>query len=119
MLTTTWTAAAAVDWFVIADFARDKACYERQSSGRCNCISGRKGRKYNPCDRAMGIEQDAIALGCGDEPSGNWSMAAIIEWIEWHGTCADARAGRTCSHRGCDRTAHLLNWLYARAKAAA
>jgi hypothetical protein len=113
---TTWT--AEVSWFSIAEMAHEKACFERQRTGRCNCISGRKGNKYNPCDRAIGIEQNAIARGC-DEPLPNeWTLPAIVDWLLGHGTCNDARQGKFCKHRACDRTAHLVNWLEGKRKAA-
>jgi hypothetical protein len=92
-------------WFAAADYARDKQCRERQSTGSCGCVSRRKRKtNYNPCDRAEQVIESCDALSRGYPPA--LEVAEIIQWFERH-RCRDHR----CNHRGCSRADAVLEFL--------
>jgi len=93
-----------MNWFVVADWIISKCCDQHRRFGSCHCVSGRKGRRYNPCERAAAVAESCKELGMGNTPQ--HALAGILAWVQAH-RCRR----RMCNHKGCAQTDQHLDWV--------
>ena len=93
-------------WYTIADWAQSKRCDEARRYGSCHCRSGRKGKRFNPCDQEAGVRRSCEAYAEGKVPE--LTQAEVLAWAKKQ-VCHNAQ----CNHRGCIRAGEAIAFLTA------
>lgn len=108
-LRTTWR--TDLSWFSVGDEAISHACNRMRQDGKCDCRRSYRKSIYNPCQRAHRIQENATALGLGEDiPHTDLTLDKMVKWF-FGKMCKTAREGQTCNHKACDKLAHVYNWL--------
>jgi hypothetical protein len=100
-----------ISFYVVADFITGKTCKVHRSYGKCNCVR-RRGKPYNPCDRAQEVIEYCLARAADEMLLGSIALVDVVRWMHFH-RCRKSQEGRICSHSSCETAETLLAWLEA------